>query len=383
MTYTQLHLQDIDADIQLAAFVPTHGTREWHAILHVRPCEDTFAEQYSRLCRAEERLMALAEVHDAKIVLRRYFLSDSTNQRPLIHPVSPCTASYIQQPPMDGSRVALWLYMQEGTDVEYGADGEGSTVVRHNGYTHIWTMGMTEADGGSYEQTDSLLRRYDSLLAGSYQATVAEHCLRTWFFVRDVDTQYHGLVVARRRYFDSIGLTSSTHYISSTGIGGNPAETKALVQLGSYALTGFHPRQQHYLYAPTHLNRTSDYGVTFERGTVMYYGDRRHAYISGTASIDNRGEVVHVGDIRRQTLRMWENVERLLAEADMTMEHCAHIIVYLRDTADYAIVRRMFDERFPSIPTVITLAPVCRPTWLIEMECMAIREDSNPTYRAF
>lgn len=328
--------------------------------------------------------MAHTEMNNARIVLRRYFLSDSTNQRPLIHPASPaCTTSYIQQPPLDGSRVALWLYLQEGTDVEYEADGEGSTVVRHNGYTHIRTMGMTETEGGSYEQTEGLLRRYDSLLADRYRANVAEHCLRTWFFVRDVDTQYHGLVVARRRYFDSIGLTSSTHYISSTGIGGNPAETKALVQLGSYALAGFHPGQQRYLYAPTHLNRTSDYGVTFERGTVMFYGDRRHAYISGTASIDNRGEVVHVGDIRRRTLRMWENVERLLAEADMTMEHCAHIIVYLRDTADYAIVRRMFDERFPSIPTVITLAPVCRPTWLIEMECMAIREDNNPTYRAF
>lgn len=155
------------------------------------------------------------------------------------------------------------------------------------------------------------------------------------------------------------------------------------MQLGAYALTGFQPEQQRYLYAPTHLNRTSDYGVTFERGTLMQYGDRDHAYISGTASINNQGEVVHVGDIRKQTLRMWENVEKLLEEAGMTMEHCAQIIVYLRDTADYALVRDMFKERFPKIPTVITLAPVCRPTWLIEMECIAIKENCNPQYQAF
>ena len=115
----------------------------------------------------------------------------------------------------------------------------------------------------------------------------------------------------------------------------------------------------------------------------MQYGDRDHAYISGTASIDNQGEVVHVGDIRMQTLRMWENVEKLLEEADMTMEHCAQIIVYLRDTADYDLVSNMFKEHFPGIPTVITLAPVCRPTWLIEMECIAIRERSNPLYPAY
>jgi enamine deaminase RidA (YjgF/YER057c/UK114 family) len=80
---------------------------------------------------------------------------------------------------------------------------------------------------------------------------------------------------------------------------------------------------------------------------------------------------------------MWENVEKLLEEAGMTMEHCAQIIVYPRDTADYEVVRRMFHERFPSIPTVITLAPVCRPTWLIEMECIAIKECENAQYANF
>ncbi len=384
MKYSRITLPALGAEVQLSAFTPAGGTHEWHAILHVEPREDAFAEQYARLCQAEDALMAVPELAGAKAVLRRYFLSDSTNQRPLIQSTTSghCTTSYIQQPPLDGSRVALWLYLQEGAEVEYNADGEDSTIVSHNGYRHIWTMGMTENQGSSYDQTDALLKRYDALLANQ-QATVVDHCLRTWFFVRDVDTQYMGLVVARREYFDRIGLTSSTHYISSTGIGGNPSDTKALVQLGAYAATGFQPKQQRYLYAPTHLNRTSDYGVTFERGTLMLYGDRRQAYISGTASIDNRGEVVHVGDIRLQTLRMWENVEKLLAEAEMTMEHCAHIIVYLRDTADYVIVQKMFAERFPNIPTVITLAPVCRPTWLIEMECIAIREDKNPEYNAF
>ena len=50
-----------------------------------------------------------------------------------------------------------------------------------------------------------------------------------------------------------------------------------------------------------------------------------------------------------------------------------HIIVYLRDVADYTVVSGMFRRKFPDIPTVIVLAPVCRPEWLVEMECMAIR----------
>ena len=119
-------------------------------------------------------------------------------------------------------------------------------------------------------------------------------------------------------------------------------------------MTGLPPAQQRYLYAPSHLNRTIDYGVTFERGTLVEYGDRGHIYISGTASIDNQGRVVHPGDIVRQTERMWENVGALLAEGGMTFGDMAHIIVYLRDMADYAVVRQMFTERFPGTPCVIT-----------------------------
>jgi enamine deaminase RidA (YjgF/YER057c/UK114 family) len=255
-------------------------------------------------------------------------------------------------------------------------------VSSHNGYKHLWKMGMHEHKGDSAWQTESLLIDYEEALQ-QHGATLAQNCIRTWFFVRDVDTQYGGMVRARRENFEEQGLTSQTHFIASTGIGGLPADTRALIQLGTYALTGFKPEQQRYLYAPTHLNPTYEYGVTFERGTCMEYGDRAHVFISGTASINNKGEVVHVGDIVKQTERMWENVETLLKEADTTFDDVMQIIVYLRDLADYDVVSRKFAERFPDIPYIITLAPVCRPTWLIEMECMAVQQRSNPAYENF
>ncbi len=126
--------------------------------------------------------------------------------------------------------------------------------------------------------------------------------------------------------------------------------------------------------APDYLNPTYEYGVAFERATSVDYDDRRHLFISGTASIDNKGDVVWPGDIRRQTLRMWENVGSLLEAASFGWEDVGQILVYLRDPADYAVVKAMFDERFRDIPCVILLAPVCRPGWLVEMERMAMRK---------
>jgi enamine deaminase RidA (YjgF/YER057c/UK114 family) len=343
-------------------------------MLSIEPRTDMFEQQFSRIKEAENMLMQLPEVSGAKAVFKRYFLSDATNQVPAIQENDHCTISYIQQPPLDGSKLAVWLYLQKGTDI---SNSGNSTIVSHNGYRHIWTMGLynTTADT-SYMQTWETLFTYIDILR-QHDATLEANCVRTWFFVRDVDTQYNGLVKSRRECFAEQGLTADTHYIASTGIGGTPADPKALVQLGAYAITGFSPEQQRYLYAPTHLNRTSDYGVTFERGTLIQYGDRNHVLISGTASIDNHGEVLHVGDIRKQTLRMWENVEKLLEEGGMTYDDVMQIVVYLRDGADYSVVSRMFSERFPHIPYVITLAPVCRPTWLVEMECIAVKATSN------
>lgn len=378
MMYTNHIWDKIGVKAEISSFETEDGVAEFHVMMHVEARGEQFAGQIARLYEAEDILAEIEELKGANCVFKRYFLSDATNQQPLMRKEEKCTVSLIQQPPLDGSKVAVWLYMQRGTEVSL--DG-CTSVVRHNGYEHLWTMGICDTQNTSYMQTWQTLFQYIDILK-KYDATLEANCIRTWFYVRDVDTQYGGLVKARRECFIEQGLTPDTHYISSTGIGGNPVDPKALVQLGAYAMTGFDLKQQRYLYALTHLNHTIEYGVTFERGTLMEYGDRGHIYISGTASINNKGEVVHVGDIVKQTQRMWENVTELLKEGGMTFDDVMQIVVYLRDNADYDIVKKMFDAKLPNIPAVITLAPVCRPTWLIEMECVAV-DKRNTEFRNF
>ncbi|MBO5026687.1 MAG: hypothetical protein J6C86_11185 [Bacteroidaceae bacterium] len=379
MKTKKIYWEDLGVTAELSEYTPSGKIGEYHIMLHVEPRKELFEGQLKRIYLAEERISQLEEMTDSATILKRYFLSDSTNQQPLMKKEPDCAISIIQQPPLDGSKIAVWIYIQKGSKV---ANENGMIVSEHNGYRHLWKMGMHEHKGDSAWQTESLLISYEEVLQ-NFNANIADNCIRTWFFVRDVDTQYAGMVKARKMNFEEQGLTEHSHYIASTGIGGLPADTRALVQMGTYAVTGFEEAQERYLYAPTHLNPTYEYGVTFERGTLMEYGDRAHVFISGTASINNRGEVMHIGDIVKQTKRMWENVEKLLEEADTTFDDVMQIIVYLRDVADYQTVKEMFEERFPDTPYVITLAPVCRPTWLIEMECIAVAERNNPQFRDF
>lgn len=373
IVYQSKKIEEIGARIEWTHFTAGE-VEELHAMLHVEPRCELFEGQIARIQQAEKILLEMEDVQGSCIVFKRYFLSDATNQVLVIQECDACTVSYIQQPPLDGSKVAVWLYLQKGTEVK---PMNNSTIVRHNGYQHIWTFGLMDSTSAtSYMQTWQTLFIYIDILK-LFQATLEGNCVRTWFFVRDVDTQYGGLVKSRRECFVEQGLTPETHYIASTGIGGSPYDPKALVQLDSYAMTGFEPQQQRYLYGLSHLNRTIEYGVTFERATLMQYGDRNHVFISGTASINHKGEVMYVGNVQQQTFRMWENVETLLNEGGMSYEDVMQIIVYLRDGADYEMVKGLFDQQFPDIPTVFTLAPVCRPTWLIEMECIAVKKANN------
>ena len=222
-----------------------------------------------------------------------------------------------------------------------------------------------------------------SLDISEEEMNVADHCVRTWIFVRDVDTNYAGVVTGRRNYFDAIGLTPDTHYIASTGIQGSCPDWRNVVDMDAYAVKGLQSSQIQYLQAKDHLNPTYEYGVTFERGTAVTYGDRKHIFISGTASIDNKGRIMHEGDVRSQALRMMDNIAALLAEAEAGLDDIKSSILYLRDASDYAVLSALFKEKWPMLDPVFVLAPVCRPGWLIEMECIATVTDYYEEYNAF
>ena len=61
------------------------------------------------------------------------------------------------------------------------------------------------------------------------------------------------------------------------------------------------------------LNEAYDYGSAFSRGMRIDLNGVTILLISGTASIDDEGRTVHVGDLRAQTRRTFDNISALLA----------------------------------------------------------------------
>ncbi len=363
MIYKRLIAADARCDMAYFAGV----RREAHIMVHCTHPGENFDSQLESVRKLADEVAGLTGM---QAVFCRWFLSDATNQASQL-PDMKCATTVVQKSPLDGTKVALWMILEEEAGFEEVAAG-----VFANDRGRIW-MGDIPAQGhDSYALTESYLMRLNELLIAR-GGTMLDHCVRTWFFVRDVDVNYKGVVDGRNAVFSRTGLTRDTHFISSTGIEGRHPDPGVCVSFNAIADTSLRCGQMRHLHAATHLNPTIEYGVAFERGTTVDYADRREIYISGTASIDNRGEIVHPGDIRRQAARMLENIEVLLEEAEATFADVAHFIIYLRDAADYSVVDEIFSSRFPDTPRVIVLAPVCRPGWLIETECMAVKAIST------
>lgn len=309
------------------------------------------------LLRSEQ--LFIGRYPECSVSMKRYFLSSSEQKEELCaalknNPESlSCAVSFVIQPVLGEGTIAVWLYLTKDSPVEL-----------------IWRTNLFSRKSGSEEQTREILETYESDLEAQ-GLNMVDNCVRTWFYVDDIDENYGGVVVGRRENFSAIGMTKDTHYLASTGIAGKAVEPGTIVQMDALALSG--EFSQYYLHAPSNFNPTHEYGVTFERGVVLEYGGESHVLVSGTASIDNKGNIVHPGDVYAQALRMLENVEALLSEASSDWDDVRMIVVYLRNASDYEQVEPIFRRRFKDrIPYVITLAPVCRPGWLIEMECLAV-----------
>ena len=343
------------------------SVKEFHHIIRVDDPTVSFPVQLDEVLG---KVAALSE--GKKIFFLRFFISDAANQQHLLSKALEdkgiAEASVIQQPPLDGSKIAAWLWAVEGE--------------LNPAYTHNVVCNLTSDADNSLDQMASIFSEYEGRLAGQ-EMNVADNCVRTWIFVRDVDTNYAGVVVGRRNHFDAIGLTPQTHYIASTGIQGSHADYHKVVVMDAYAVKGLQPEQIQYLQAKSHLNPTYEYGVTFERGTSVTYGDRKHIFISGTASIDNKGQILHEGDVASQAVRMMENIAALLAETNAGLDDIRSAILYLRDASDYRVISSLFKEKWPMLDPVFVQAPVCRPGWLIEMECIAdttVETDAYPSF---
>ncbi len=129
------------------------------------------------------------------------------------------------------------------------------------------------------------------------------------------------------------------------------------------------------------LNEAYDYSKpsSFSRGLRLDFGNVAVLMISGTASIDEHGTTIHVGDFRGQLRRVFQNITGLLATEGANWHDIVRTTCYLRDIdRDYAVFNQERTAFYAAqgldpLPASVGIqATLCRPDLLIEIEALAV-----------
>lgn len=141
------------------------------------------------------------------------------------------------------------------------------------------------------------------------------------------------------------------------------------------------PIEKRAISNPKCLNEAYEYPKpsAFSRGMRIDLNGVAVLMISGTASIDEHGRSLHVGDFRAQLRRTFWNISQLLESEGATWKDVVRTTCYLRDIErDYdafneertAFYREQGLDPLPASTGIQAI--LCRPELLVEIEAIAI-----------
>jgi enamine deaminase RidA (YjgF/YER057c/UK114 family) len=199
---------------------------------------------------------------------------------------------------------------------------------------------------------------------------------RTWFYLRDILDWYGPFNAVRNAAFRKLGLMGRNGdgaIPASTGIEGRNARggwcTLDLIAAQGRPGTPFEMQRLHN----REQNEATEYGSAFARGMAVTLGNCRYFFVSGTASIDDHGSTVHVGDFEAQTRHTLTAVSALLEGAGAALPDVRQATAFLKNPLDLRSFERIADRAgLSGVPMVTTVADVCRDDLLFEIDATAV-----------
>jgi enamine deaminase RidA (YjgF/YER057c/UK114 family) len=105
-----------------------------------------------------------------------------------------------------------------------------------------------------------------------------------------------------------------------------------------------------------------------------------HIFLRGQVGQDLQGNIVGIGDPRRQAEQAMRNVKQLLEEAGSKLAHICKITVYITDRAYrepvYQEIGKWLKGVYPC-STGLIVQGLARPEWVMEIDIEAVVPDSE------
>jgi len=162
---------------------------------------------------------------------------------------------------------------------------------------------------------------------------------------------------------------------AATAIGAPHSEPSLQVYFLAGALPGMDVENPRQVSAWRYPRQYGPRSPLFSRGTILSLNRSRQFLISGTASVVGH-RTHHENQVANQLSESLRNVHRLLDEghrlmgdAHARLDQDGILKVYIRDPADYELIRRTLEaEAPPEIPRIYLQGDICRENLLTEID---------------
>lgn len=309
-----------------------------------------------------------------------------------------CALTFIPQSPASGVVVSLELWAIAGknsTAISVKSPQPGFAVTAEFDGLRWFFVGDVRSDDqpvGAYLRSLNAFQRLGHQL--EQNGFCSEQIVRTWIYqghlvLPEGKTQrYKELNRARTDFFEGVPFLKdylpSGHrgdvYPASTGIGADDVD----VVLGAIAVSA--SREDFTVVPLENPNQTSafDYGTVyspqspkFSRAMAVAVKNSCLVFVSGTASI-TESESRFPENPEKQTEQTLDNIAALIDSTNLEkhgisgfvsdLSHLKSARVYVKRPNELAVIKSVCDKRLGNIPTLYTIADVCRPELLVEIE---------------
>ncbi|KLU73001.1 MAG: hypothetical protein RHS_1243 [Robinsoniella sp. RHS] len=351
--------------------------RDYKSICKEMYTEIAFFIEEHKVFIFHERVFGSLALHEVVLQIRKNIyenLQVSSN--------SPFT--YVEGTPYWGEGIAgisIHGIMIDDTDeMRYVSDEEEvcGIFLKNKDYQSLMLHSIHVKDNrlDSYSQTMLMFDRAKRVLEeNGFSFT---DVVRTWIYLADILAQYDDFNRVRNYKFKEFGLIQSEietgileqiYLPASTGIGcNNPFLASGVMDVyaikpssdSNYIIRNETGKKQKSAYR---------YGSAFSRSMVVENEKRKAVYLSGTASINEKGESVFIGDICGQIDETYKVIRDLIQNEDVTFDELCEGTLFIKK-ADYIHQHEKYvnETGLSQLPLIPIIADICRDDLLFEID---------------
>lgn len=262
----------------------------------------------------------------------------------------------------------LWKTRRAEILILNSINGLNSNNVKYDNYNQALNM---------FEKANYVLKQYGFEF---------NNVIRTWIYLHDILDQYNEFNKARNTKFKEFKMLPSEindkqyeniYMPASTGIdGNNPFGAAGIMDVLAIK------KCDHFELSIRNISGAKQksayrYGAAFSRAMVIDDQRSKYVYLSGTASINDKGETVYIDDIKRQIEMTGSVIETLSYSEGLSIRDVCEATVFLKKAEYFADYKEYCQKNKLQLPCIITVANVCRDDLLFEIDATIMGDNTR------